>query len=203
MKNMIDMNVQETYDVINAIERQPKHFEKGLFFKLQYVYARRSDEIANLKVEDIDFDNGCIRFTIAKKRSENAPTINLNLIPELKDELMQLINMKDLKENDFLFIDKETSKENYKSNLRNYLRRNIETITSETIGKSIKIGTHGFRKLRGQHLLNDGVGIEKLQKLYQHEDVNTTMIYLEVEETQINMVLMNDENRPLMKLDHD
>ena len=45
---MIDMNVQETYDVINAIERQPKHFEKGLFFKLQYVYARRSDEIANL-----------------------------------------------------------------------------------------------------------------------------------------------------------
>ena len=57
--------------------------------------------------------------------------------------------------------------------------------------------------MRGQHLLNDGVGIEKLQKLYQHEDVNTTMIYLEVEETQINMVLMNDENRPLMKLDHD
>ena len=25
---MIDMNVKETYDVINAIERQPKHFEK-------------------------------------------------------------------------------------------------------------------------------------------------------------------------------
>ena len=70
----------------------------------------------------------------------------------------------------------------------------------ETIGKKIKIGTHGFRKLRGQHLLNNGVGIEKLQKLYQHEDVNTTMIYLEVEETQINMVLMNDEDRPLMKL---
>ena len=201
MENMIDMNVQETYDVLNAIERQGKHFEKGLFFKLQYVYARRSDEIANLKVEDIDFDNGCIRFTIAKKRSENAPTINLNLIPELKDELMKLIDMKDLHDGDFLFIDNADSKDNYKSNLRNYLRRNIESITKETIGKSIKIGTHGFRKLRGQHLLNDGVGIEKLQKLYQHEDVNTTMIYLEVEETQINEVLMNDVHRPLMKLE--
>ena len=44
---MIDMNVKETYDVINAIESQEKHYEKGLFFKLQYVYARRSDEIAN------------------------------------------------------------------------------------------------------------------------------------------------------------
>ena len=83
---MIDMNVQETYDVINAIERQPKHFEKGLFYKLQYVYARRSDEIANLKVEDLDFENGCIKFHIAKKRSEKAPTINLNLFPELTDE---------------------------------------------------------------------------------------------------------------------
>ena len=197
------MNVQETYDVINAIERQPKHFEKGLFFKLQYVYARRSDEIANLKVKDIDFEKGCIKFTIGKKRTEKAPTLNLNLIPELTDEIKHLIEMKQLSDDDFLFIDNADSKENYKSNLRNYLRRNIETITSETIGKSIKIGTHGFRKLRGQHLLNDGVGIEKLQKLYQHEDVNTTMIYLEVEETQINMVLMNDENRPLMKLDHD
>jgi len=197
---MIDMNVKETYDVLNAIESNPKHFEKGLFFKLQYVYARRSDEIANLKVEDIDFDNGCIRFHIAKKRSEKAPTINLNLIPELRDEVMQLIESKGLSDDDFLFIDNAESKENFKRNLRSYLQRNSERITKETIGKSIEIGTHGFRKLRGQHLLNDGVGIEKLQKLYQHEDVNTTMIYLEVEETQINMVLMNDENRPLMKL---
>ena len=64
---MIDMNVKETYDVLNAIESQAKHYDKGLFYKLQYVYARRSDEIANLKVEDIDFANGCIKFTIGKK----------------------------------------------------------------------------------------------------------------------------------------
>ena len=198
---MIDMNVKETYDVLNAIESQEKHYEKGLFYKLQYVYARRSDEIANLKVEDIDFEKGCIKFTIGKKRTEKAPTLNLNLIPELTDELKHLIEMKQLSDDDFLFIENEDSKENYKRNLRNYLERNSEKITKETIGKSIKIKTHGFRKLRGQHLLNDGVGIEKLQKLYQHEDVNTTMIYLEVEETQINLVLMNDENRKLMKLD--
>lgn len=198
---MIDMNVKETYDVLNAIESQEKHYEKGLFYKLQYVYARRSDEIANLKVEDIDFEKGCIKFTIGKKRTEKAPTLNLNLIPELTDEIKHLIEMKQLSDDDFLFIENEDSKENYKRNLRNYLERNSEKITKETIGKSIKIKTHGFRKLRGQHLLNDGVGIEKLQKLYQHEDVNTTMIYLEVEETQINLVLMNDENRKLMKLD--
>ena len=197
---MIDMNVKETYDVLNAIESQEKHFEKGLFYKLQYVYARRSDEIANLKVEDIDFANGCIKFTIGKKRSEKAPTLNLNLIPELTDEIQKLIAMKELNDDDFLFIENADVKENYKRKLRYYLEKHSETITMETIGKKIKIGTHGFRKLRGQHLLNKGVGIEKLQKLYQHEDVNTTMIYLEVEETQINLVLMNDENRPLMKL---
>ena len=105
-----------------------------------------------------------------------------------------------LQDDDFLFIENADVKENYKRKLRYYLEKHSEKITMETIGKSIKIGTHGFRKLRGQHLLNDGVGIEKLQKLYQHEDVNTTMIYLEVEETQINMVLMDDVNRPLMKL---
>ena len=197
---MIDMNVKETYDVLNAIESQEKHFEKGLFYKLQYVYARRSDEIANLKVEDIDFANGCIKFTIGKKRSEKAPTLNLNLIPELTDEIQKLIAMKELNDDDFLFIENADVKENYKRKLRYYLEKHSETITMETIGKKIKIGTHGFRKLRGQHLLASGVGIEKLQKLYQHEDVNTTMIYLEVEETQINLVLMNDENRPLMKL---
>ena len=114
---MIDMTVKETYDVINALESNPKHFEKGLFYKLQYVYARRSDEIANLKVGDIDFDNGCIRFTIGKKRSEKAPTLNLNLIPELTDEIQKLIAMKELNDDDFLFIENADVKENYKRKL--------------------------------------------------------------------------------------
>ena len=106
-----------------------------------------------------------------------------------------------MNDEEFLFIDSLDSKDNFKRNLRSYLERNSEKLTKETIGKTIKIGTHDFRKLRGQHLLDDGVGIERLQKLYQHEDVNTTMIYLEVEETQINNVLINDPNRNLMKYD--
>lgn len=198
--NMIDMTVDETYAVLNAIESQQKHFEKGLFFKLQYVYARRSDEIATLKVKDIDFNNGCIKFGIAKKRKGN-PSINLRLMPELEDQLQYLIQKQEFDDDDFLFIDSLDSKDNFKRNLRSYLERNSEKLTKETIGKTIKIGTHDFRKLRGQHLLDDGVGIERLQKLYQHEDVNTTMIYLEVEETQINNVLINDPHRNLMKYD--
>lgn len=198
--NMIDMTVDETYAILNAIESQQKHFEKGLFFKLQYVYARRSDEIATLKVNDIDFNNGCIKFGIGKKRKGN-PSINLRLMPELEDQLQYLIQKQELDDDDFLFIDSLDSKDNFKRNLRSYLERNSEKLTKETIGKTIKIGTHDFRKLRGQDLLDDGVGIERLQKLYQHEDVNTTMIYLEVEETQINNVLINDPHRNLMKYD--
>jgi integrase len=153
-----------------------------------------------LKVKDIDFNNGCITFQIAKKRKGN-PSINLRLMPELESQIRKLIKDSNLNDDDYLFIESLDSKDNFKRNLRSFLERNSERLTSETIGKKIKIGTHDFRKLRGQHLLDQGIGIERLQKLYQHEDVNTTMIYLEVEETQINNVLINDPNRHMMKYD--
>lgn len=67
---MIDITAQEVFKILNHIQQDKQHSAKGLFLKLQYIYARRSDEIASLKVSDIDFANGYITFCIAKKKGQ-------------------------------------------------------------------------------------------------------------------------------------
>lgn len=199
---MIDITAQEVFKLLNYIQQDKQHSAKGLFLKLQYIYARRSDEIATLKVNDIDFNNGCIKFNIAKKRTKETPTINLVLMPELSDDLQKIIADNNLTDNDYIFISDISKKDGFKRNLRSYLERNICKLTGTVLNKPLNLGTHDFRRLRGQHLLSDGIGLEVLQKLYQHEDVSTTMIYLQVEESEISNVLINDINRKYIKGDY-
>lgn len=122
-------------------------------------------------------------------------------MPELVDDLQKHIAENQLSNDDYIFIEDIDKKDNFKRNFRSYLKRNSCKLTQELLNKPLNLGTHDFRRLRGQHLLSDGIGIEKLQKLYQHEDVNTTMIYLQVEETEISNVLVNDINRQFIKGD--
>ena len=65
---MIRLSKEEVLELINTIECKRKHKTKGLFFRLQYAYARRSEEIAILQAKDINFKDNEITFNIARKR---------------------------------------------------------------------------------------------------------------------------------------
>ena len=184
---MIPLTKEEIEEIFNYLDNTNLHKTKSLFYKLQYYYARRSEEIVTIKVSDIDFNLNRITINIAKKKT-NAP-INLKLIPKVKTGLLEIIEENGLEDDDYIFINDISNKDSYKRTMRKYLERNSCKITKELFGKEIRLNTHDFRRLGGQHLYLAGYKLEHLQELYQHIDINQTIAYLQIDEIVIDNLL--------------
>lgn len=184
---MIPLTHEEVEAIFSYLDNTKLHKAKSLFFKLQYYYGRRSEEIVKLRVCDLDLVQNRITFQIAKKKEES--TINLTLIPKVRDGLMALIEEENLQNEDYIFIDSIDGKDTYKRTVRKFLERNSCKITEKLFGKQIKLNTHDFRRMGGQHLYLAGYKVEHLQKLYQHVDINQTIDYLQIDEIVIDNLL--------------
>ena len=184
---MIPLTHDEVEEIFNYLDNTNLHKTKSLFFKLQYYYSRRSEEIVKLKVSDIDLAQNRITFSIAKKKEES--TINLTLIPKVREGLLAVIDECNLQNDDYIFINTIDGKDTYKRTVRKFLERNSYKITESLFGKEIKLNTHDFRRMGGQHLYLAGYKLEHLQKLYQHVDINQTIEYLQIDEIVIDNLL--------------
>lgn len=185
---MINLTDKEILEYLNFIQTKDIHKAKALFFKLQYYYARRSEEIAILKVQDIDFNNNSISFDIAKKKEETR--LNILLLEDVKKDLLEHIERNDLRPEDYIFLEDISKKDSFKRNLRDYLDRNSNKDIKQLFNKDVTLKTHDFRRLGGQQLYLKGVELEVLQKLYYHDDLNQTIDYLQIQELEINNMLM-------------
>lgn len=195
---MINLTDKEILEYFKYMQEKEKHRAKALFFKLQYYYARRSEEIVRLNMEDIDLNNNSISLHIVKKKVETRLD-DILLLEDIKKDLIDHIKRNDLKPNDYIFIEAKLGdnektikklKDNYKRNLRDYLDRNSPKDIKKLFNKDVTLGTHDFRRLGGQQLYLKGVDLEILQKLYYHDDLNQTIDYLQIQELEINNMLM-------------
>ncbi|WP_409200036.1 tyrosine-type recombinase/integrase [Methanobrevibacter sp. DSM 116169] len=184
---MINLNKQEILLFLHKIKEDEKHFNKYLFYKFQYFYGRRSQEIASLRIDDIDFDKKEITFDLSKKKEETKLTL---ILPDaiVKDIKKQIAN----KEQDFLFVEDKIKINALKRNMRMYLERNSNKIIDELVNKDITLNTHDFRRLRGQHLYLAGYDLEIIQSLYAHNSLDQTVEYLQIKEIEVNKMLLDD-----------
>lgn len=183
---MINLNKQEVSLFLQKVKEDKKHYNKYLFYQLQYFYGRRSEEIASLKVDNIDFDKKEISFNLAKKKEETKLTLMLpdNLAKDIKKQIAN--------KSDYLFVEDENKTEGFKRNMRNYLERNSRKLISELTGKEITLNTHDFRRLRGQHLYLARYDLEIIQSLYAHNSLDQTIEYLQIKEIEVNKMLLED-----------
>ncbi len=189
---MINLNKEEISLFLHKVKEDPKHFNKYLFYKLQYFYGRRSKEIAELKISDIDFDKKEITFDLAKKKQETK--LNLILPDDLAIELKQYIEDKNKTIDDYLFVENNAKIDGFKRNIRTYLERNSDKLIKGLTKKDITLATHDFRRLRGQHLYLAGNDLEIIQSLYAHNSLDQTIEYLQIKEIEVNKMLMKDLN---------
>lgn len=189
---MINLNKEEVSLFLHKVKEDPKHFNKYLFYKLQYFYGRRSQEIAILKVNDIDFDKKEIKFDLAKKKQDTI--LNLTMPKDISNEIKKIIKDNNKTENDYIFIDNENKIDGFKRNMRTYLERNSNKIIKKLTNKNITLNTHDFRRLRGQHLYLAGNDLEIIQSLYTHNSLDQTIEYLQIKEIEVNKMLLKDMN---------
>jgi integrase len=187
---MIQLTKKEVLNLIQNIKNDKKHLQKALFYKLQYLYGRRSQEIAKIQVQDINMITNEITFNIAKKKDKT--TLTLILFDDLKNELEKYITENNLKEDDYLFINSEKEIASLLRNMRKYLERNSYNLIEKLTNKQYSINTHDFRRLRGQHLYMSGYDLEVIQKLYYHKKLDQTLEYLQIHEIEVNKMLKKD-----------
>ncbi|MFR4520172.1 MAG: tyrosine-type recombinase/integrase [Fusobacterium sp.] len=152
----------------------------------------RNMEIVNIKLSDIDFENRQIR-TIGKGNKIGYGFLNAKAILAIKDYI-ENERKPNQKEEDFLFLREYKNKEKTteKFNVRNLYHEPIDKGYLGTLIRNLgkragvaKTHAHRFRRTVATFALKKGAGIEEVKELLRHEDIKTTVLYTQIDKTNL------------------
>lgn len=174
----------EIIKLLNAIDvRTNQGKEDYLIISLICYLGLRISDIVNLKLSNIDFNNNNI--SIIQYKTDNLLT--LPLIDKVKYPLLDYLkNVRPTDTDiDYIFITNinpyrhknELKTHNHK--VRNYL---------EKAGVNINGRKHGFHSLRhsfSTSLLNEDVSLYSISTILGHQQLDTTMMYLDIDTSKL------------------
>ncbi len=195
-----------TREEVDRVIGQLKHPYK-LMAQMLYGCGLRRFEVANLRVQYLNFDTGIVTIHDGKGKKDRAVPLPQVLAPELKRQVSRVANLlrRDLEEGfDGVFISGASNRK-YKTAAKQlpwqwvFPARNL-TLVPETeelrryhaheskLGSVIRaaahkaqitkrVTAHTFRHSYASHLLQANYDIRTIQQLLGHANVNTTMIY--------------------------
>ena len=193
MSNYVDKNVMETINNPKIKKSLPKvlseeevstlldihlnddfDYRNKAMLELMYSSGLRVSELINLKVNDIDLKNDCVRVFGKGSKERIIPLSEYAL-----DALYDYINnhRKELfkhGENDYLFLN------NHGNNMtRQGFFKIVKKIAKD---KNIKtdFSPHSLRHSFATHLLKHGADLRSIQELLGHSDISSTQIYTHV-----------------------
>ncbi len=138
-----------------------------VMFEIMYACGLRVSEVANLKVQDIDFANQVVRVFGKGSKERLVPFYD-----SFKELLLQYINTNQIKGD--LFLNKNGKK---------ITSRGIQYTLDKCAllaNLKMKLHPHMFRHSFATHLLDNGADLRVLQQLLGHESIKTTQVYLHV-----------------------
>lgn len=193
MSNYVDKNVMETINNPKIKKSLPKvlseeevstlldidlnddfDYRNKAMLELMYSSGLRVSELINLKVNDIDLKNDCVRVFGKGSKERIIPLSEYAL-----DALYDYINnhRKELfkhGENDYLFLNNHGN---------NMTRQGFFKILKKLArDKNIKtdFSPHSLRHSFATHLLKHGADLRSIQELLGHSDISSTQIYTHV-----------------------
>ena len=172
------LSQEKIYDILGKIDESTKNSSVKIRDKaiimLFFTSGLRLEEMTNLILRDIDFDNNSIKVLGkgGKERYSNFDDITHQLIIDYLNKIRKFpLSKSNIDDN--LFVDKDN---------KSLTRNNIQYIvTSNLKGLSLSaFGPHTLRHSFATHLLNKGVGISAIQSLLGHAKLSSTQIYTHV-----------------------
>jgi site-specific recombinase XerD len=140
-----------------------------LLLKIAYGAGLRRNEIRGLKLVDIDSKNHLIRIENSKGNKDRYTLLARSLMPELYEYCRRYKPQK------YLFNGRikgfPYSEQGLRWSFQQALLRS---------GIQKKVSLHSLRHSFASHLLAMGTDLFTIQKLMGHDDIRTTMIYLQV-----------------------
>lgn len=142
------------------------------FILLSLDSGMRQNELLNVEISNIDFENERIYLKVTKTgKVRYAPFSNFS-----KQEIKDLISINPSRK--FLFHNFLKDRQIIKNDIALFYRRLKKALNIE------RLHTHRFRKTFGSMLAENGMAIEHLQKVYDHSRITTTMLYVQYNESK-------------------
>ena len=174
------LNEQEVKKFLDSIPSSSYlELRDKAMFELLYACGMRVSEIVDLKLADIDFDEGLIRF-IGKGNKERITPIG----DSAKDYLGKYIRTARYN------LERERKSENI------FLNRNGQKLTRQGFWKILKkyagkanvsknLYPHLFRHSYATHMLERGADLRIVQELLGHSSISTTQIYTNINKKHV------------------
>ena len=169
---------EKIYDILAKIDESTKNsfikIRDKAIIMLFFTSGLRLEEMTNLILRDIDFDNNSIKVLGkgGKERYSNFDDLTHQLIIDYLNKIRKFpLSKSNIDDN--LFVDKDN---------KSLTRNNIQYIvTSNLKGLSLSaFGPHTLRHSFATHLLNKGVRISAIQSLLGHAKLSSSQIYTHV-----------------------
>jgi integrase len=153
----------------------------GLMAELSYLCALRRDEVCNISVGDIDWDDWKInkktgKLLIAKSKGDKQRYV---IIPDyFMRKLMVYVNKILVYPTDKLFFKNKNNKEKPISTQMYW--QTYHKVVVELFGKKYKL--HTLRNTKATQWYEDGIDIVRIQQRLGHSNIATTRLYINPDE---------------------
>jgi integrase/recombinase XerD len=161
-------------DEVKNLLEELKVEKSKLMVSMIYACGFRVSELANLKIDDLNFPNKTGRVRQAKGNKDRI----FNIPEFLTEDLLHQIEKQEGEK--YLFTGRN----------KNLSTRNLQKIVSSAAKRiGLKdVHCHTLRHSFATHLLEDGVDIRKIQELLGHADLSTTQIYTHVSAEELKKI---------------
>ena len=163
-KIVIPFSEDEINKVFDNFESSKINNRDKLIIEIFYSTGIRREELINIKIEDIFFNNAMIRILGKRNKERMVP-----ILPSLSKNIIKYINKKDPKV--YLF-EISKSKKISVSTIYRVINKYFRSVSTK-----VKISPHVLRHTFATHMLNNGADLNAIKELLGHENLSATQVY--------------------------
>ncbi len=182
---------QRTNELLAAVDPESSlAMRDRALLELLYATGMRASEIADLQIENINFQIGFLRC-FGKGRKERVVPVHqhaLNLVTTYLKELRPILVGTKTTQN--LFVSR-TGRPLDRIEIWRIVKR-----TARNAGMIGKVTPHTLRHCFGTHLLQGGADLRSVQEMLGHVNVTTTQIYTHVDQEHLRGIHKKYHPRP-------
>ena len=154
-------------------------YRNYMIFLIGFNTAFRAEDLLQLRVKDVE------KGYMSIKENKTGKFQNFRLNKQFYEEILEYIKFMGLTSSDYLFMGQQTIC-NYKGKIKPIIypvtRQNMTHVFKKVIdavGIDFTFGLHSLRKTFGYMYIKNGGNILTLQKMYNHESPDVTLVYVE------------------------
>ena len=178
------LNYDDLEKLLNYPDISNKYgLRDALILEMLYSTGVRVSELANIRLNDIDFNDR--KILILGKGNKERYVYYGSKCEKLLDKYLKMNH----RDSSYLLIGKKSDRLNERE------IRSIVTDSAKRAGINIHVSPHTLRHTYATHMLNDGADLKSVGDLLGHESLSTTQIYTHVSNERLRQVYLSAHPR--------